>query len=209
MEEGDLTVVQMSSLRPLVLCGPSGSGKSTILKRLLTEHGKWFSLSVSHTTRKPRPGEVDDKDYHFVSREEMEKAISEGEFIEYTQFSGNMYGTSKRAVQDVINQGRICILDIEIEGVKSIKKTDLNPRYVFIKPPSIQVLEERLRYRGTESEEALNKRLNRAVEELKYGEQEGNFDVVIVNDNLKVAYETLENFLIKEIEDLSGKKPEF
>lgn len=207
--DGGLSVVQMSCLRPLVICGPSGSGKSTLLKKLLTEHGKWFSLSVSHTTRKPRPGEVNGKDYHFVTRDDMEKAIADGEFIEHTEFSGNMYGTSKQAVRDVMDNGRICILDIEIEGVKNVKNTDLNPRYVFIKPPSLQVLEERLRCRGTETEESLSKRLGRAEEEIEYGEQEGNFDLLVLNDNLKVAYETLENFLIKEIEDLSGKKPEF
>lgn len=207
--DGGLSVVQMSCLRPLVICGPSGSGKSTLLKQLLANHGDWLALSVSHTTRKPRPGEVDGEHYHFVSREDMTKAIEDGEFIEHTEFSGNMYGTSKRAVRDVMAKGRICILDIEIEGVKNVKNTDLHPRYVFIKPPSMQVLEERLRCRGTETEESLSKRLQSAVKELEYGEQEGNFDLVILNDNLKEAYAQLDNFLIKEIEDLAGKKPEF
>lgn len=149
------------------------------------------------TTRKPRPGEVDGKHYHFVSRDAMQQAIKEGEFIEFTEFSGNMYGTSKRAVRDVMNSGRICILDIEIEGVKNIKNTDLNPQYVFIKPPSLEILEERLRGRGTETEESLNLRLSRAVDEMAYGEEDGNFDLTIVNDILKVAYASLENFLKK------------
>ncbi|XP_022672652.1 guanylate kinase-like isoform X2 [Varroa jacobsoni] len=206
---GSLSVVQMSTFRPLVFCGPSGSGKSTLLKRLINEHEKWFQVSVSHTTRKPRPGETNGKEYHFVTSEEMDKAIARGEFIEHTKFSGNMYGTSKRAVEDVIKEGRICVLDIEIEGVKSIKNTNFNPRCVFIKPPSLQILEERLRNRGTETEETLKKRLSRAALELQYGEEPGNFDLVIVNDNFEEAYEKLENFLIKEIEELSGKKPEF
>ncbi|XP_035216710.1 guanylate kinase-like isoform X4 [Stegodyphus dumicola] len=92
------------------------------------------------TTRKPRPGETQGKDYNFVDRKEFEEAIANGEFLEFTEFSGNIYGTSKKAVKNVQNQGRICILDIEIEGVKNIKKTDLNPRFIFIKPPSIEVL---------------------------------------------------------------------
>ncbi|XP_003747018.1 guanylate kinase [Galendromus occidentalis] len=199
----------MSPPRPLVVCGPSGSGKSTLLKLLLTDHDDCFALSVSHTTRKPRPGEINGKHYHFVTREAMQKAIADGEFIEYTEFSGNMYGTSKRAVRDVMNSGRICILDIEIEGVKNVKNTDLNPTYVFIKPPSLQVLEDRLRNRGTETEKSLNLRLSRALTEIAYGEQQGNFDLLIVNDRLKAAYASLETFLRKEIEGLSGDRPEF
>ncbi|XP_003747017.1 guanylate kinase [Galendromus occidentalis] len=198
----------MSSLRPLVICGPSGSGKSTLLKRLLKAN-ECFSLSVSHTTRKPRLNEVNGVDYHFVSREEMEKAIENGDFIEHTQFSGNMYGTSKSAVRAVMEKGRICILDIEIEGVKNIKNTDLDPLYVFVKPPSLQELERRLRNRQTETEESLSSRLKRAVDEMAYGDEAGNFDLVIVNDDRDDAYASLESFLQKEIEDLSGKTAEF
>uniref|UniRef100_A0A6B0V2X1 guanylate kinase n=1 Tax=Ixodes ricinus TaxID=34613 RepID=A0A6B0V2X1_IXORI len=175
------TLIHMSALRPLVICGPSGSGKSTLLKKLLKDFGDYFALSVSHTTRKPRPGEVNGKDYHFISRDEMEQAIEAGEFIEYTEFSGNLYGTSKKSVRDVQDQGRICILDIEIEGVKNIKNTDLNPRYIFIKPPSMKALEERLRGRGTETEESLRKRLARASEEIAYGESRaGGLQVWVV-----------------------------
>ncbi|XP_075533315.1 guanylate kinase isoform X3 [Dermacentor variabilis] len=207
LENGGLsTLIHMSALRPLVICGPSGSGKSTLLKKLLKDFGDYFALSVSHTTRKPRPGEVNGKDYHFISRDEMEQAIEAGEFIEYTEFSGNLYGTSKKSVRDVQEQGRICILDIEIEGVKNIKNTDLNPRYIFVKPPSMKALEERLRGRGTESEESLSKRLARASEEIAYGENQGNFDLLLVNDNLKSAYNKLRDYLIKEVEELQ-KKP--
>ncbi|XP_064466008.1 guanylate kinase-like isoform X3 [Ornithodoros turicata] len=197
MKGGLSTLIHMSALRPLVICGPSGSGKSTLLKKLLKDFGDYFALSVSHTTRKPRPGEVNGKDYHFISRDEMEQAIEAGDFIEYTEFSGNLYGTSKKSVRDVQEQGRICILDIEIEGVKNIKKTDLNPRYIFIKPPSMKALEERLRGRGTETEESIMKRLARASEEINYGENQGNFDLLLVNDNLKLAYNKLKDYLIK------------
>ena len=125
------------------------------MKKLMAEFGEYFGFSVSHTTRQPRPGEQDGKDYHYVSRELMTDLIQQGQFIENAQFSGNMYGTSKTAVEDVLTKGRICILDIDVQGVKAVKETDLTPMYVFIKPPSLEVLEKRLRDRGTETEESL------------------------------------------------------
>lgn len=182
--------------RPLVICGPSGSGKSTLLKKLMAEFNDCFGFSISHTTRKPRSGEIDGRDYYFTDKETMLKAIENGDFIEFTKFSENYYGTSRKAVEDVQNKGRICILDVEIEGVKNLKKTDLNPRFVFLKPPSMTVLEERLRSRKTESEESLQKRLHRAETEMAYGEVPGNFDITIVNDDIEEAYAKLRNFVI-------------
>ena len=127
----------------------------------------------------------------------MQKAVADGEFIESTSFSGNIYGTSKKAVREVQDKGRICILDVEIEGVKSLKKTDLNPRFVFVKPPNLPALEERLRCRGTESSAALSERLTRAGEELAFGDVPGNFDLVIVNDDVDQAYASLRNFVLR------------
>jgi len=187
--------------RPLVLCGPSGSGKSTLLKRLMEEFNDYFGFSVSHTTRKPRPGEVDGREYHFTDVDSILAAIQNGDFIEYTQFAGNYYGTSRKAVQDVQNQGKICILDVEIEGVKNLKKTDLNPRFVFLKPPSIEVLEHRLRSRGTECEEVILRRLREAREQLEYGETPGNFDIILVNDDIEDAYANLRNFILRVNEE--------
>lgn len=182
--------------RPLVICGPSGSGKSTLLKKLMAEFNDCFGFSISHTTRKPRAGEVDGRDYYFTDKDAMLKAIERGEFIEYTEFSNNYYGTSKKAVTDVQNKGRICILDVEIEGVKNLKKTDLNPRFVFLKPPSMAILEKRLRARGTESEEMILRRLERASKEMNYGDIPGNFDITIINDDVEEAYTNLRNFVI-------------
>eukprot|EP00088_Acartia_fossae_P010556 TRINITY_DN15284_c0_g1_i1.p1 TRINITY_DN15284_c0_g1~~TRINITY_DN15284_c0_g1_i1.p1 ORF type:complete len:239 (+),score=57.83 TRINITY_DN15284_c0_g1_i1:93-809(+) len=187
---------------PLVLCGPSGSGKSTVLKKLIGEYEDCFGFSVSHTTRNPRPGEQDGKDYHFVTRDTMKDLIAKGAFIEHAEFSGNMYGTSKDAVQHVLKSGKICILDIDVQGVKSVKNTDLKPKYVFIKPPSLEVLEERLRGRGTETEESLNKRLSAAASELEYGETEGNFDIIIVNDEVDKAYAALKQFVIQDLDKI-------
>lgn len=155
--------------RPLVLAGPSGSGKSTLLKKLLQDYPDKFGFSVSHTTRKPRPGEKDGKDYHFTDRETMQAEISDGKFIESAEYSGNMYGTSKQAVEDVQKQGKVCVLDIDLQGVRQIRKTDLKPLCIFIKPPSLEELETRLRARNTESEESLKSRLKIAADEIDYG----------------------------------------
>ncbi|XP_030628953.1 guanylate kinase isoform X2 [Chanos chanos] len=190
----------MAGPRPVVLSGPSGAGKSTFLKRLLKEFDGVFGFSVSHTTRNPRPGEVNGKDYHYVTREVMQSGIDRGEFIEHAEFSGNMYGTSKAAVQDVQAKNLICILDIDMQGVKNIKRTDLNPIYVFIQPPSIEELEKRLRDRKTESEESLQKRLQAARVDMELSKETGLFDVVIVNDDLEAAYGKLKEALLEEIQ---------
>ncbi|TRY73132.1 hypothetical protein TCAL_08807 [Tigriopus californicus] len=188
--------VAKAMARPLVLCGPSGSGKSTLTKRLLEEFPDQFGLSVSHTTRSPRAGEVEDVHYHYVAKEEMLKAIANGEFIESAQFSGNFYGTSKKAVAAVLAKGRICILDIDVQGVIQIKKLpEFKPFYVFIRPPNLDVLEARLRGRQTETEESLQKRLAAAKVEMDYGNDINNFDIVIENNDLDKAYSELREFL--------------
>ncbi|CAG9581307.1 unnamed protein product [Danaus chrysippus] len=193
------TMVQKGP-RPLVLCGPSGSGKSTLLKRLLNDFPDKFGFSVSHTTRGPRPGEKDGVHYHFTNKSDMIAAVEKGEFIETATFSGNMYGTSKRAVEDVRCTGKTCILDIEIEGVKQIKQTDLDPLLVFVMPPNIEQLEKRLRARNTEQEDALKKRLETASREIVYGQEPGNFHIIIVNDNLDKAYSELRDFVSQNLQ---------
>lgn len=190
-------------LRPICFCGPSGSGKSTLLNRLMSEYPHLFAFSVSHTTRKPRPGEVDGKNYHFVNREQMVNAISANEFLEHTEFSGNIYGTSKKAIRDVLMSGRICALDVDIQGVISVKKTDLNAIYFFIQPPSMEALEKRLRSRGTETEESLQKRLSLAQRDMDMIVAEKDiFDFIIVNDDLEMAYELLKSNLASQISQL-------
>uniref|UniRef100_A0A8C8RMY7 Guanylate kinase n=1 Tax=Pelusios castaneus TaxID=367368 RepID=A0A8C8RMY7_9SAUR len=185
----------MAGPRPVVLSGPSGAGKSTLLKKLLKDYGNVFGFSVSHTTRQPRTGEANGKEYHFVTREHMQKEIDAGEFIEHAEFSGNMYGTSKAAVQAVQAQNQICILDIDLQGVKNIKKTDLKPIYISVQAPSIEVLEKRLRDRQTESEESLQKRLNTARVDMELSKEPGLFDLVIINNDLEKAYSELKEVL--------------
>jgi guanylate kinase len=190
----------MMMQRPVCFCGPSGAGKSTLLKRLMNEFPTAFAFSVSHTTRKPRMGESNGKDYYFVERDEMLRAIKNGEFIENAEFSGNLYGTSKKAVSDVVSSGKICVLDVDVQGVKSLKTTDLNPVYIFIMPPSIDELEKRLRNRGTETESSLKKRLDAAQSELDYCKEKDAFHHIIVNDNLEEAYGKLRDILFDSIQ---------
>ncbi|KAM8838951.1 guanylate kinase isoform 1-T1 [Synchiropus picturatus] len=187
----------MAGPRPVVLSGPSGAGKSTLLKKLMKEYDSVFGFSVSHTTRSPRPGEESGKDYHYVSREAMQAAIARGDFIENAEFSGNLYGTSKAAVQAVQAKNLICILDIDMQGVRNIKRTDLDPIYISIQPPSMTVLETRLRDRQTESEENLQKRLRAAEVDMELSKEPGMFDVVIVNDRLEEAYGKLKEALLE------------
>ncbi|XP_037642971.1 guanylate kinase isoform X1 [Sebastes umbrosus] len=189
----------MAGPRPVVISGPSGAGKSTLLKKLMKEYDSVFGFSVSHTTRNPRPGEVNGKDYHYVTREVMQTGIDNGEFIESAVFSGNMYGTSKAAVQEVQAKNLICILDIDMQGVRSIKKTDFDPIYITVQPPSMAVLEKRLRDRKTESEESLQKRLRAAKVDMEFSKEPGVFDVQIINDKLEEAYGQLKHALLEEI----------
>ncbi|XP_008588612.1 PREDICTED: guanylate kinase isoform X1 [Galeopterus variegatus] len=194
----------MSGPRPVVLSGPSGAGKSTLLKKLLQEHGSIFGFSVSHTTRDPRPGEENGKDYYFVTREVMQRDIIAGDFIEHAEFSGNLYGTSKAAVQAVQAMNRICVLDVDLQGVRNIKKTDLRPIYISVQPPSLDVLEQRLRQRNTETEESLAKRLAAARADMDSSKEPGLFDLLIINDNLDKAYAALKEALSEEIRKAQG-----
>ncbi|KAI8608872.1 P-loop containing nucleoside triphosphate hydrolase protein [Chytriomyces sp. MP71] len=179
---------------PLVISGPSGVGKSTLLKRLFAKYPNAFGFSVSHTTRGPRPGEVDGVAYNFVTRERFHELLAENAFIENTEFSGNLYGTSFETVKKVQDQGKICVLDVEMAGVKAIKNTILGAKFVFVRPPSIQDLETRLRGRGTETEESLAKRLGAAQGEMDFADT-GVHDKIIINgESEDAAFQLSVNF---------------
>ncbi|TPX36482.1 guanylate kinase [Synchytrium microbalum] len=179
----------------LVISGPSGSGKSTLLQKLFAKYPKAFGFSVSHTTRKPRPGEENGKAYHFVTRDEFNDLITSSTFIEHAEFSSNLYGTSKNAVQTVIANGQICVLDVDMQGVKSIKSASIPAKFMFISPPSLEALEQRLRSRNTETEESLAKRLGAAGAEMEYSKEEGAHDIIVVNDDLDKAYFVIEEWI--------------
>jgi len=178
-----------SSPKPVIVCGPSGVGKGTLIEMLMKMFtDNRFGFSVSHTTRSPRPGEVDGIHYNYTARDKMTKEIESGKFIESADVHGNMYGTSFSAVETVQNSGKICILDIDVQGVMNVKKSTLMPYYVFVAPPSLEGLEARLRSRGTEKEEDILKRMGNSRAEMEYGLTDGNFDKIIVNDDLETAF---------------------
>lgn len=187
---------QQQRRRPVVVCGPSGVGKGTLLTRLLGEYPDDFGFSVSHTTRAPRVGEQDRVHYHFCSKEDMEAMIARGEFIEHARVHSNLYGTSVAAVRAVSEAGKACLLDIDVQGAESVKKTDLCARFLFVAPPSMEDLEKRLRGRGTETEEKVQLRMRNARGEMAYLDKPGFFDTVIVNDDLDVAYLRLKEALL-------------
>lgn len=182
---------QQQKSRPVVVCGPSGVGKGTLLRRLIKDYPDDFGYSVSHTTRAPRAGEVNGVDYHFCEKAEMERMISEGAFIEYARVHANIYGTSIAAVRSVGDAGKTCLLEIDVQGADQVKKTDLDAKFVFIAPPSYDELEQRLRGRGTETEEKVALRLKNARDEMAYLEKKDYWDAIIVNDNVDVAYREL------------------
>ncbi|KAL8787777.1 MAG: hypothetical protein Q9195_007608 [Heterodermia aff. obscurata] len=151
-----------------------------------------------NTTRSPRQGEQNGREYNFTTKEEFLDLANRNGFIEHAQFGGNLYGTSVKAVEDVAEQGRICVLDIEMEGVKQVKRTHLNARFLFLSPPSLEILEQRLRGRGTDNEEAVQKRLKQAESEMRFAKEEGIHDKVVINDDLDVAYKTVEDWIVNE-----------
>ena len=188
----------LSDLRPVVISGPSGSGKSSLIKRLFDEFPGCFGFSVSHTTRSPRFGEQDGREYHFVPRETFEELIRKGDyFLEHTEFSGNLYGTSRDAIRALQSNGMVCLLDIELNGVRAFKQSGIASRYIYIAPPSIEELKKRLELRKTETPESLEKRLKMAEREANAAKNEpGLHDIIIVNDDLDRAYAEFKNFII-------------
>ncbi|KAJ3030054.1 hypothetical protein HDV00_009119 [Rhizophlyctis rosea] len=152
---------------------------------------------VPDTTRQPRPGEIPGQSYHYITQDEFLSLIDKNAFVEHAEFSGNRYGTSIEAIHAVQEKDKICVLDLEIKGVRSIKASDMGAVYCFIQPPSVEALEARLRGRGTESEESLKKRLDTAKEAMDFAAQDGNYDIVIINDKAEEAYQQLEKWILE------------
>lgn len=171
-----------------VISGSSGVGKGTVIKEFLRKHPE-FKLSVSCTTRNPREGEVHGENYFFLSREEFTACIERGEFLEWAEFSGNMYGTQRTYVDRKLAEGKNLILEIDTQGALKVKKVMPEATLIFILPPSLEELEARLRGRHTESEEAIQKRLGSIKMEM---ENAKNFDFQIVNDSIENAVAELE-----------------
>ena len=166
----------------IVVSAPSGCGKGTLLAEVLKNDN--FYYSVSATTRAPREGEVNGVNYHFTSKEDFEKLIASGGVLEYAQYCGNYYGTPKNAVEDKLAEGKDVILEIEVQGAMKIKQSCPEAVFVFILPPSVETLKERLEKRGTETADVIAKRVAEARGEI---EKAYKYDYVIVNDDLDTA----------------------
>lgn len=175
----------------IVISGFSGVGKGTVIKELLTDNNE-YCLSVSATTRKPRTGEEDGKDYFFMSAEEFKDKISRDEFIEYAKYVGNYYGTPKDYVKERLDQGYNVILEIETQGALKVKEAIPDAVLIFISPPSSKILIDRLVSRGTEDFAQIKQRLDTAKEE---AHSMINYDYIVINDELKEAVEKIKKII--------------
>ena len=179
----------------MVISGPSGTGKGTLVKHLLRRNNT-IQLSVSATTRDPRPGEVDGVNYFFLNKSDFKKKLVEGEFLEYAEVYGNYYGTPRVFVEDQLNKGQNILLEIDIVGALQVREKFENAILLFIIPPSLEELKRRIESRGTETPEQMMKRMDSALEEIKELEQ---YDYVILNDEINKATGLIESIVEAEL----------
>ena len=177
----------------VVISGPSGVGKGTICKELVKYFNAWYSVSV--TTREIRNGEIDGKDYFFVTKEEFEQKIKDNDFLEYATYNNNYYGTLKSKINEHLDNNIDVFTEIEVNGAKNIKNIYNDSILIYILPPSLEELEERLRGRNTEDEETIKNRMNITKEELK---EINIYDYAIINDDLEEAIEKVKNIIQSE-----------
>ena len=175
-----------------VVSGFSGAGKGTLMKALLSEHADQYALSISATTRKPRNGEEHGREYFFLTKDEFEQMIKQDALIEYACYVGNYYGTPRSYVMEQMEAGKDVILEIEIQGALKVKEKFPDTLLLFVTPPGAKELENRLRGRGTETEEVIRDRLKRAVEEAEYMDQ---YDYILVNDVLETCVQDMHELI--------------
>jgi len=185
----------MNKGKVIIITAPSGAGKTSLAKRLMQEH-KDILFSVSATTRPPRDGEIHGKDYYFLTKEDFQNKIDAGEFLEWEEFyNGSRYGTLRSDVEYHLNNGYFILFDVEVKGAANLKNIfGSSSLSLFISPPDISTLEMRLKGRGTESQETIQLRLERAEMELSQAKQ---FDKIVVNDEFEEAYKTLNRFVTR------------
>ncbi|MCP4601495.1 MAG: guanylate kinase [Proteobacteria bacterium] len=178
----------------LIVSSPSGAGKTTLCQKLLDEFSD-LRFCISHTTRKPRSGEVDGEDYFFITEDEFDQMIEDELFIEWAHVHGNRYGTARAEVRAAATAGKDLVFDVDCQGARQIKDQYAGAIGVFILPPSIEELQRRLRTRGTESSESLERRFQAALQEIA---NHSFFDYIVLNDNLEIAYDHLRAILVAE-----------
>ena len=179
----------------IVLSGPSGVGKGTVRKAIFDQPGNDFQYSISMTTRKPRPGEVNGKDYFFVSKEEFEQKIQAGEMLEYAKYVDNYYGTPLKWINDTLDAGKDVFLEIEVNGAMQVRSKSPNGVFIFLTPPDLMELKQRLIHRRTDSMEVINKRIKKAFSEI---EMMQNYDYAVVNDEVPNAVEKVKEIIRSE-----------
>ena len=186
----------------VIFSGPSGSGKGTVLKKYLASQED-ARVSVSMTTRQPREGDIDGVHYYFVTREYFEKKIADGKMLEYAEYNHNMYGTPKEPVDEMLREGKIVFLEIEVQGAEKIRKLYPNAVSIFLMPPSMSILEERLRGRQSEDEETINHRLVIAREEIRRASE---YEYIVVNDTVDNAAAVMDKIISAERQKTSRNK---
>lgn len=185
----------------IVVSGPSGCGKGTVLAEILKSDRIFYSVSA--TTRSPRPGETDGMNYYFLTKDKFEKLIDEDGMLEYAQYCGNYYGTPKKPVEDMLEQGKHVILEIEVQGAMKIMEKRPEAVFVFILPPSLKELERRLKKRGTEAEDVVKKRLNEAAGEIR---QAYKYNYAVINGELEKAVDDLKAIIrAEELKTINSK----
>ncbi len=177
-----------------IVSGFSGAGKGTVMKALMNKYDN-YALSISATSRAPRPGEMEGREYFYKSVEEFEKMIADDELIEYAQYVGNYYGTPKAYVEKMLGEGKDVILEIELQGAMKVKDKMPDTVLIFITPPTAEELKNRLVGRGTEDEATINARLKRAAEEAEYMD---NYDYLLINDDLETCVDNLHELIQSE-----------
>lgn len=179
----------------IVLSGPSGVGKGTVRKEIFSQPDTSFEYSISMTTRAPREGEVDGVDYFFKTREEFEKLIEQGKLLEYAEFVGNYYGTPVDYVKETLEKGKDVFLEIEVQGARQVREKFPDGLFIFLVPPSLSELKNRIVTRGTEPDEIINNRMTVAKEEI---EMMSLYDYVVENDRIELACERIKAIVVAE-----------
>ena len=178
----------------IVVSGASGTGKGTVCKKILDDLPE-ITYSISATTRSPRPGEVDGKEYYFISREEFQAWIDDGKFLEFAEVYGNFYGTPLNKIEEQLNRGKDILLEIDVQGALEVKRKCPEGVYIFLLPPSLEELKRRIEGRGTETPESLSRRLANAVAEIKIGLE---YTYAVVNDSVDNAAAQIKSILAAE-----------